>query len=55
MKREAASLTLVHWLLLSLLVLSASQVRAPRSYPLNWEWWWSKMRVYGNGTRTLPH
>ncbi|MEM3054095.1 MAG: hypothetical protein QXM52_00115, partial [Candidatus Bathyarchaeia archaeon] len=27
----------------------------PRSYPLNWEWWWSKMRVYGNGARTLPH
>lgn len=27
----------------------------PPSYPLNWEWWWSKMRVYGNGARTLPH
>ncbi|MEM4733849.1 MAG: hypothetical protein QXD70_04910 [Candidatus Bathyarchaeia archaeon] len=28
---------------------------APINYPLNWEWWWSKMRVYGNGDRTLPY
>jgi len=32
MKREAASLTLVHWLLLSLLVLSASQVHLIKAY-----------------------
>jgi len=25
------------------------------TYPTNWEWWWSKMRVYGNGDRTLPY
>ncbi|MGB9959719.1 MAG: hypothetical protein ACPLKQ_04275 [Candidatus Bathyarchaeales archaeon] len=26
----------------------------PREYPTNWDWWWSKMRVYGNGNMYLP-
>jgi len=25
------------------------------TYPTNWEWWWSRMRVFGDGNMELPY